>query len=84
MIDVAAERQAEYIDALDADDPLNWFPPSFDEWSAIKRKMGSAPGDFLDYLRELNRAGNRQCYEALTFFGAIDDDDYVPQMEELS
>lgn len=75
------ERIDDYLAAIDAQTAapdLFPFPLSFDEWNAIRATTGQARGDFWQYLTELDRAGTRRSYDALTYFGAIDDDDYVP------
>ena len=75
------ERTDDYLAAIDAQTvapDLFPFPPSFDEWNAIRANVGLPHGDFWQYLTELDRAGTRRAYDALTYFGAIDDDDFVP------
>lgn len=72
------DRQYDYLLHMDTGDDFYWFPPSFDEWNAIRRNTGRNPGDWLDYMKELNRAGERQSRDTLLWFGAIDDDDFIP------
>lgn len=84
MTHVNDERLDDYLDGIDATDTasdFHWFPPSYDEWNAIRAATGRPCGTFNQYLDELSRAGIRQSYDALTYFGAIDDDDCVPTEE---
>lgn len=58
--DVAAERMAAHLDAVDAaelwqPEPTDaQFAPSFDEWNAIRGVLGQLPGTFSDYLADIN------------------------------
>lgn len=76
------QRLDDYLTGIDAADGFYWFPPSFDEWQAIRLQTGRNRGTFLQYMHELNRAGERQSRDTLLYFGAIDDDDYVPDGED--
>ena len=80
------ERITEHLDAIDDvidTAKLFAFPPSFDEWNAIRVVTGRNPGDFIDYLREIGTAADRRMWDTLVYFSAIDDDDYVPDGETL-
>jgi len=73
------ERIDEHLEATD-----EWlatcereFPVAFDEWNAINAAMGRPQGDFTDYLHYCANHVPRYSYDALTYFGAIDDDDFI-------
>ncbi len=54
------ERERDYLNDLDA--AADWtpegdgFPPSFDEWNALRAHAGREPGDFTEYLSTLRGA----------------------------
>ena len=73
------ERIDEHLDATD-----EWlatcereFPVAFDEWNAINAVMGRAQGSFTEYLDYCRNNVPLFSYGALTYFGAIDDDDFI-------
>ena len=74
-------RLDDYLTGLDAAEQYHWFPPSFDEWQAIRLQTGREPGTFNRYLTELSRAEDRRYHDVLVQFGAIDDDDFIPDEE---
>lgn len=76
------QRLDEYLTGIDTAEQYHWFPPSFDEWNAIRLQTGREPGTFNQYLTELSRAEDRRYHEALVMFGAIDDDDFIPDGED--
>jgi hypothetical protein len=89
MSDPAAERITAHLDGIDAaadwtpiDAMLDGFPMSYDEWNAIRRNTGRPCGTFYNYMTELSRSEERRLRETLIYFGAIDDDDCVPDEGE--
>lgn len=58
------DRIDHYLDSLDFIDLDEWypeavgwdgFPPSFDEWNARRICDGLQPGDFDEYMRDIDR-----------------------------
>ena len=77
-------RIDEYLTGLDAEAAADALPyaPDFDEWNALQARMGLASGSFWEYLCSAFRYTTPSQWDALVYFGAIDDDDYVPQTGE--
>ena len=77
-------RIDDYLTGLDAEAAADALPyaPDFDEWNALRALMGLASGSFWEYLCSAFRYTTPRQWEALIYFDAIDDDDYVPQTGE--
>lgn len=75
-LDVLAE-----LAAVDCGD----FAPTHDVWFAMQLAAGRPRDeiDFCDYMAECRRAATLTAWEALTYFGAVDDDDAVPSYDEV-
>lgn len=81
--DMPEERIDEHLDDID-----EWlatcereFPVAFDEWNAANTRMGRAQGSFTEYLDYCRNNVPLFSYGALTYFGAIDDDDFIEEMD---
>ena len=77
------ERIDEHLEATD-----EWlatcereFPVAFDEWNAINAVMGRAQGSFTEYLDYCANHVPLFTYNTLIHFGAIDDDDFIGDMD---
>lgn len=70
----------DYLDNLDELDTsdCNGFPLLFDEWNATNARMGRPCGTWLHYLTYCRNYVPVRGYATLVQFGAIDDDDYIP------
>lgn len=77
------ERIDEHLEAVDAwqAGSAREYPLSFDEWNAANTRMGRAQGSFTEYLDYCRNNVPLFSYGALTYFGAIDDDDFIEEME---
>ena len=75
--------QADYLDRLDelAANDCNGFPLSFDEWNATNTVMGRPCGSWWHYLTYCRNYVPVKGHDALVQFGAIDDDDFIPDGE---
>jgi len=75
------ERLDEHLEAVDAwqAGSAREYPLSFDEWNAANTRMGRARGTFLQYLDYCRNHVSLFSYNALTYFGAIDDDDFIEE-----
>ena len=78
------ERIADYLIDLDAEAAADALPyaPDFDEWNALRARMGLTSGSFWEYLCSAFRYTTPRQWDTLCYFGAIDDDDCVPQTGE--
>jgi len=56
------------------------YAPTYDVWFAMQLAAGRSRDEinFCDYMTECRRAATLTAWEALTYFGAVDDDDYIP------
>lgn len=77
--DMPEERIDEHLEATDRwhEACAREYPASYDEWNAINVKMGRPRGTFLQYLDYCRNHVSLFSYNALTYFGAIDDDDFI-------
>ncbi len=77
MNDPAQERIAEYLDMVDAAETDAWFPGTYDEWKAVKARMGITIPRGLDaycmYSEERLRAAERTCGDAMLYFSRLND-----------
>lgn len=77
------DRLTEYLNGLDLLAVSDCgFPQSFDEWNATNARMGRACGTWGEYLTYCRHYVPVHTYAALIQFGAIDDDDIIPDGED--
>jgi len=77
-----------YTNALDALAALaavdcGDYAPTYDVWLAMQLAAGRRREavNFCDYMDACRDAATWQAWPALTYFGAVDDDDAVPSYE---
>lgn len=77
------ERLDEHLEAVDAwqAGSAREYPLSFDEWNAANTRMGRAQGSFTEYLDYCASHTPQFSYRTLIHFGAIDDDDFIEEMD---